>query len=220
MRKWSEATDRLANMLVAVPGGGNGFPGGVLVFAENFVLCVAAAVDSRRCCCLNAPPTTTLVIVRTEAAPPREETNDCSTETKFPPRQKKGRRERLPEEHARVPCPRACVRACVASPVLVFIDSLCAATWHDNMTRKRYQNRGHREVRTPIPRRVDTPDTRGVLLVAAATHRQRELFFVLAQSEYVCCWVCGCVVVVVVVVVVVAAAVVVVALIHQSQISD
>ena len=90
VRKWSEATDRLANKLVAVPAaGGGGFPGGVLVFAENFVI---------------------------------------------------------------------------------------------------YQNRGHREVRTPIPRRVDTPESRGVLLVAAATHRQKDLFFVLAQSEYVFAW--------------------------------
>lgn len=37
VRKWSDAVDNGANLLVPVPGGGDG-PGGVLVCAENFVL--------------------------------------------------------------------------------------------------------------------------------------------------------------------------------------
>ena len=40
------------------------------------------------------------------------------------------------------------------------------------------------ELRTPIPRRCDTAEERGVLLVATATHRTQGMFFVLAQSEY------------------------------------
>lgn len=36
VRKWTEETERSANMLVAVPGGADG-PGGVLVCAENLV---------------------------------------------------------------------------------------------------------------------------------------------------------------------------------------
>lgn len=37
LRKWSEPVDNGANMLIPVPGGGDG-PGGVLVCAENFLL--------------------------------------------------------------------------------------------------------------------------------------------------------------------------------------
>lgn len=37
VRKWSEPVDNGANLLVPVPGGGDG-PGGVLVCAENFVI--------------------------------------------------------------------------------------------------------------------------------------------------------------------------------------
>jgi len=86
VRKWSEPTDRCANMLIPVPNGRKtGLPGGVLVLAENYVL---------------------------------------------------------------------------------------------------YQNRGHPDVRTPIPRRTDLPESRGVLLIASATLRQKNLFFVLVQSEY------------------------------------
>ena len=39
-------------------------------------------------------------------------------------------------------------------------------------------------MRTPIPRRVDTAEERGVLIVASATHKQKGLFFFLLQSEY------------------------------------
>ena len=37
VRRWSEPTDNAANMLIAVPGGGDG-PGGVLVCCENYIL--------------------------------------------------------------------------------------------------------------------------------------------------------------------------------------
>lgn len=37
LRKWSEPIDNGANLLIAVPGGGDG-PGGVLVAADNFII--------------------------------------------------------------------------------------------------------------------------------------------------------------------------------------
>lgn len=83
-RKWSEPVDNGANMLVTVPGGGDG-PSGVLVCAENFVI---------------------------------------------------------------------------------------------------YKNQGHPDVRAVIPRRVDLPAERGVLIVSAAMHKQKTMFFFLLQTEY------------------------------------
>lgn len=83
-RKWSEAVDNGANMLVTVPGGGDG-PSGVLVCAENFVI---------------------------------------------------------------------------------------------------YKNQGHPDVRAVIPRRADLPAERGVLIVSAAMHKQKTMFFFLLQTEY------------------------------------
>ncbi|XP_072952743.1 spliceosome-associated protein 130 A [Typha angustifolia] len=83
-RKWSEPVDNGANLLVTVPGGGDG-PSGVLVCAENFII---------------------------------------------------------------------------------------------------YRNQGHPEVRAVIPRRADLPAERGVLIVSAATHRQKSMFFFLLQTEY------------------------------------
>ncbi|KAG9446439.1 hypothetical protein H6P81_012567 [Aristolochia fimbriata] len=83
-RKWSEPIDNGANMLVTVPGGGDG-PSGVLVCAENFVI---------------------------------------------------------------------------------------------------YKNQGHPDVRAVIPRRADLPAERGVLIVSAATHKQKAMFFFLLQTEY------------------------------------
>ncbi|KAF5742643.1 splicing factor family protein [Tripterygium wilfordii] len=83
-RKWSEQVDNGANMLVTVPGGGDG-PSGVLVCAENFVI---------------------------------------------------------------------------------------------------YKNQGHPDVRAVIPRRADLPAERGVLIVSAATHKQKSRFFFLLQTEY------------------------------------
>lgn len=83
-RKWSEPVDNGANMLVTVPGGGDG-PSGVLVCAENFVI---------------------------------------------------------------------------------------------------YKNQGHPDVRCLIPRRADLPAERGVLIVSAATHKMKSMFFFLLQTEY------------------------------------
>ncbi|XP_062092733.1 spliceosome-associated protein 130 A [Humulus lupulus] len=83
-RKWSEQVDNGANMLVTVPGGGDG-PSGVLVCAENFVI---------------------------------------------------------------------------------------------------YKNQGQSDVRAVIPRRADLPAERGVLIVSAAMHKQKSMFFFLLQTEY------------------------------------
>ncbi|KAG6402388.1 hypothetical protein SASPL_134581 [Salvia splendens] len=83
-RKWSEQVDNGANMLVTVPGGGDG-PSGVLVCAENFII---------------------------------------------------------------------------------------------------YKNQGHPDVRAVIPRREDLPAERGVLIVSAAMHKQKSMFFFLLQTEY------------------------------------
>ncbi|RDX87904.1 Spliceosome-associated protein 130 B, partial [Mucuna pruriens] len=83
-RKWSEQVDNGANLLVTVPGGGDG-PSGVLVCAENFVI---------------------------------------------------------------------------------------------------YKNQGHQDVRAVIPRRTDLPAERGVLIVSAAMHKLKGMFFFLLQTEY------------------------------------
>lgn len=47
-----------------------------------------------------------------------------------------------------------------------------------------YMHEGHEDVRTVIPRRSTLPGDRQGLLVCAATHKMRNQFFVLAQSEY------------------------------------
>ncbi|KAG6550838.1 hypothetical protein Mapa_007634 [Marchantia paleacea] len=84
VRKWTEPIDNGANLLVTVPGGGDG-PSGVLVCAENFVI---------------------------------------------------------------------------------------------------YKNQNRPDVRAVIPRRTDLPAERGVLIVSAATHKQKNMFFFLLQTEY------------------------------------
>ncbi|CAI0443006.1 unnamed protein product [Linum tenue] len=47
-----------------------------------------------------------------------------------------------------------------------------------------YKNQGHPDVRAVIPRRADLPAERGVLIVSAATHKQKSMFFFLLQTEY------------------------------------
>ena len=47
-----------------------------------------------------------------------------------------------------------------------------------------YKHEDHRDVRAVIPRRHDLPHDRGVLVVAAATHKQKAMFFFLVQTEY------------------------------------
>ena len=44
-----------------------------------------------------------------------------------------------------------------------------------------YKNQGHPDKRCAIPRRRDLPNDQGLLLTAAAVHKQRNLFFVLLQ---------------------------------------
>jgi splicing factor 3B subunit 3 len=47
VRKWSDATDPNSNLLIPVPGGGDG-PGGVLVCAENYIVYKNQGVPERR----------------------------------------------------------------------------------------------------------------------------------------------------------------------------
>jgi len=47
-----------------------------------------------------------------------------------------------------------------------------------------YKAQGHEEIRAKIPRRVDSDPTRGVMLIQHATHKLKEGFFFLVQSEY------------------------------------
>jgi len=84
VRKWSDAVDPTANLLIAVPGGNDG-PGGVLVCSENFIV---------------------------------------------------------------------------------------------------YKDQEHADKRCALPRRRDLPNEHGLLLVASAVHRQRDLFFIIVQSEF------------------------------------
>eukprot|EP00238_Polyblepharides_amylifera_P001957 CAMPEP_0196584476 /NCGR_PEP_ID=MMETSP1081-20130531/47156_1 /TAXON_ID=36882 /ORGANISM="Pyramimonas amylifera, Strain CCMP720" /LENGTH=1211 /DNA_ID=CAMNT_0041905687 /DNA_START=221 /DNA_END=3856 /DNA_ORIENTATION=- len=47
-----------------------------------------------------------------------------------------------------------------------------------------YKKENHPDVRVVIPRRADLPGDRGVLLVCHATHKLKNMFFFLLQSEY------------------------------------
>ncbi|CAL5210272.1 unnamed protein product [Lathyrus oleraceus] len=47
-----------------------------------------------------------------------------------------------------------------------------------------YKNQGHPDVRAVIPRRADLPSERGVLIVSAAMHKLKNMFFFLLQTEY------------------------------------
>jgi hypothetical protein len=47
-----------------------------------------------------------------------------------------------------------------------------------------YMHEGHETVQTPIPRRQNLPDKRGILLLASSMHKKSGQFVVLAQSEY------------------------------------
>ena len=48
-----------------------------------------------------------------------------------------------------------------------------------------YRNKGHEELRVPLPRRAGMPAERGTLIVSSSTHRQKGgEFFMLAQTEY------------------------------------
>jgi len=54
---------------------------------------------------------------------------------------------------------------------------LCGENWIA------YKHQGHHEIRTAIPRRDDYPQSRGLLLVSGTVHKQKGMFFFLAQSE-------------------------------------
>ena len=47
-----------------------------------------------------------------------------------------------------------------------------------------YMHEGHETLRALIPRRQNLPADRHILLLTAATHKMRNQFVVLAQSEY------------------------------------
>ncbi|KAL5066721.1 hypothetical protein RYX36_017608 [Vicia faba] len=47
-----------------------------------------------------------------------------------------------------------------------------------------YKNQGHPDVRAVIPWRLDLPSERGVLIVSAAMHKLKNMFFFLLQTEY------------------------------------
>jgi Mono-functional DNA-alkylating methyl methanesulfonate N-term len=47
-----------------------------------------------------------------------------------------------------------------------------------------YMHEGHDTVQTLIPRRRDLPPDRNILLLVSATHKMKNQFVVLAQSEY------------------------------------
>ncbi|KAJ7971328.1 splicing factor 3B subunit 3-like [Quillaja saponaria] len=47
-----------------------------------------------------------------------------------------------------------------------------------------YKNQGHPDVRAVIPRRADLTAERGVLIVSAAMHKLKSMFFFLLQTEY------------------------------------
>ncbi|XP_058774798.1 spliceosome-associated protein 130 A-like [Vicia villosa] len=47
-----------------------------------------------------------------------------------------------------------------------------------------YKNQGHPDVRAVIPRRADLPSERNVLIVSAAMHKLKNMFFFLLQTEY------------------------------------
>lgn len=47
-----------------------------------------------------------------------------------------------------------------------------------------YKHQGHREIRTPLPRRHNIPNERGVLIVTGTLHKLKDSFFYIIQSEY------------------------------------
>ena len=47
-----------------------------------------------------------------------------------------------------------------------------------------YMHEGHDTIQTLIPRRSTLPGDRAILLLVSATHKMRNQFVVLAQSEY------------------------------------
>jgi splicing factor 3B subunit 3 len=54
---------------------------------------------------------------------------------------------------------------------------ICGENWVS------YKHQGHKEVRTALPRRHDMTPERGLLIVSATSHKQKDMFFFLLQSE-------------------------------------
>ena len=46
-----------------------------------------------------------------------------------------------------------------------------------------YKNQDHAEIRTPLPRRHDMPQNRGLLIISGTLHKQKTFFFFLLQTE-------------------------------------
>eukprot|EP01133_Synstelium_polycarpum_P001533 gene1533-1790_t len=47
-----------------------------------------------------------------------------------------------------------------------------------------YKNIGHQEIRAAIPRRAGSDHTAGLMIVTHSSHKQKDMFFILVQSEY------------------------------------
>uniref|UniRef100_A0A7S0PY64 DNA damage-binding protein 1 n=1 Tax=Coccolithus braarudii TaxID=221442 RepID=A0A7S0PY64_9EUKA len=47
-----------------------------------------------------------------------------------------------------------------------------------------YKNQSHTDVRCALPRRRDLSEEHGLLIIASAVHRQKDLFFIIIQSEF------------------------------------
>lgn len=55
---------------------------------------------------------------------------------------------------------------------------ICGENWVS------FKHQGHREIRTPLPRRHNIPNDKGVLIVCGTLHKLKESFFYIIQSEY------------------------------------
>jgi splicing factor 3B subunit 3 len=54
---------------------------------------------------------------------------------------------------------------------------MCGENWIS------YKNQGHDEIRAVLPRRIDMPVSRGLLITSGTVHKQKDLFFFMLQSE-------------------------------------
>ena len=151
--QFSEPIDPASNMLITVPGGGDG-PGGVLICAENFIYWknqnkyangrrIAAVIYHLKLIFsryLDTIKANSLVCL-------------CCYDLFSPP----------------ALWPYICVQVVV--DFMTVPNSSCLS--------------GNREdVAAAIPRRSDMDPERGLLIVASATHRRKNMFFFLVQSEF------------------------------------
>lgn len=54
---------------------------------------------------------------------------------------------------------------------------ICSENWIS------YKNQDHEEVRAALPRRVDMPPERGLLITSGTLHKQKDMFFFMIQTE-------------------------------------